>query len=98
MTYTEVCEAKSKAEMVEKFRLLLKSCAKKFGGTPESHELMQLANVGYFSGYYNSATAKRVLKWLGAEHPIFGTAHANGYLSSSDALEIGKKLGSTHRE
>lgn len=79
--------------MVKKFRLLLKSCAKKFGGTPESHELAQLANVGYFSGYYDSSTAKRVLKWLGAEHPIFGTAHVNGTLASSDAFEIGKKLG-----
>lgn len=90
MTYSDVCEAKTKAEMVSRFDDLLKEMVKSHGGTPESHRKMQLSNVGYFSGYYGSGTAARVLKWLGAVHPIFGTSHANGRLTPEAAFNAGK--------
>jgi hypothetical protein len=87
--YGDVCEAETPEEMRIRFSLLLKELCEREGGTPESHRAIQLSNVGYFSGYYSSATGKRVLDWLGAAHPIFGTSHADGTLKQEQALESG---------
>ena len=65
-TYTAVCEAKTKAEMQKQFSALLEAVVKKLGGTKKGHSKMQLSNVGYFAGYYDGKTRKRVSKWLGA--------------------------------
>jgi len=78
--YQDICEAKTKREMVRRFEVLLKEVAKRYGSTPESHRATQLSNVGYCSGYYDQKTAKRILDWLGARHPIFGSSHADGTL------------------
>jgi hypothetical protein len=91
--YRDVCEAATKEEMVQRFDALLKELSDREGGTPASHRTIQLANVGFFSGYYDSATAKRVLDWLGATHPIFGTAHADGTLTGEEAFKAGLELG-----
>lgn len=93
--YRDVCEAKTQDEMVRRFEALLNEVAEKHGGTPESHRPTQLSNVGYFSGYYSSETAKRVLDWLGATHPFFGTAHAHATLKAEDAFKAGLALGRT---
>jgi hypothetical protein len=79
------------------FNLLLTELAKREGGNADSHRAIQLSNVGYFSGYYDSATAKRVLDWLGATHPIFGEAHARGTLMNEDAFNAGVAIGEKHR-
>jgi predicted membrane-bound dolichyl-phosphate-mannose-protein mannosyltransferase len=71
-TYTQVCNANTKKEMIEQFNLLLKECVKKFGGTIEDHRKRQLQNVSYFAGYYNPTKRKNIFKWLETEHPIFG--------------------------
>ena len=70
--YRDVCEAKTKADMQAKFRLLLAEIVQKHGGTPESHKDTQLSSVVYFAGYYSPAVRKRVFDWLRAVHPIFG--------------------------
>jgi hypothetical protein len=93
MNYSDVCEAKTRAEMLSRFDALLKEISKSHGGTPESHRKIQLSNVGYFSGYYDGATAARVVKWLGATHPIFGTSHADGTLTPQAAFNAGKAMG-----
>lgn len=93
MKYPAICEATTKEQMQAYFEQHLKDCAEKFGGTPESHRAVQLSNVGYFSGYYSSETAKRVHDWLGATHPIFGASHADGTLKPEEALARGLALG-----
>lgn len=30
------------------------------------------ANIGYLSGYYGATEMKRIQKWFGVSHPIFG--------------------------
>lgn len=90
--YRNVCEAKTKRDMLARFETLLKELAEREGGTPEFYRAIQLSNVGYFSGYYDQATAKRVLKWLNAKHPIFGTAHADGTVTADAALNAGRTL------
>lgn len=86
ISYRDVCEAKTKKEMLARFDKLLKEVVKKYGGTKESNRVMQLSNIGYFSGYYDKKTWDRVHKWLGATHPIFGAS----YPTTEQALNSGK--------
>jgi hypothetical protein len=44
----------------------------RFGSTREEAEKTERANLGYYAGYYDDATAQRVLALFGAAHPIFG--------------------------
>lgn len=39
---------------------------------PEEAERIARANLGYYAGYYNTETRRRVLKLFDAEHPIIG--------------------------
>lgn len=87
MKYTDVCEAKTREEMVARFDALLAEVAAKHGGTPESHRAVQMQNVGYFMGYYDHATFSRVNEWLGAIHPVFG----GNYPAPAQALAAGKQ-------
>lgn len=43
------------------------------GLTREKSEDVERKSLGYFAGYYDSATAARVLELFGAGHPVFGT-------------------------
>lgn len=97
ITYADVCESKSKEEMVQRFDAMLNELCAREGGTPESYRLNELSNIGYWTGYYSSDTAKRVRDWLGATHPIFGTSHADGTLTSQQAFEAGESLGKSAR-
>lgn len=40
--------------------------------TRENAERIMLNNLGYWAGYHNPDTGKRVQKLFGAKHPIFG--------------------------
>ena len=86
MTYSEICEAKTRKQMKERLSTLLSQCAREFGGTRESHIDRQLSNIGYFSGYYDSKTMERVKKWIGAKHPVF-----DQMIVSERAQQIGSK-------
>ena len=92
-TYDDVCNAKTKKEMQKLFDLVLTECSKKFGGSVESHRTMQLSNVGYFAGYYDNKTRRRVDKWLHAVHPIFGKTNP----SASESFNAGIKRGQKAR-
>lgn len=89
MRYSDICEAKGKRQMRARFAVLLTEISAKFGGSPRSHESIQLNNVGYFAGYYDHATRARVQKWLNAVHPIFGRT----FPSAKQAFEAGKRIG-----
>lgn len=47
-----------------------------------------LANVGYFSGYYENKTADRIMEVFKTAHPIFGRRHP----SAEEALRQGAAL------
>ena len=44
------------------------------GRSPEEALSIELQNLGYYAGYYDAATMKRVYRLFGAAHPIFGTS------------------------
>jgi hypothetical protein len=48
-----------------------------------------LANIGYCTGYYDNATADRIMELFETEHPIFGKTHP----SPEEAFRLGMALG-----
>lgn len=46
-------------------------------------------NLGYYAGYYDQATAKKIYEFYECEHPIFGTH----FPTPEEAFDIGKKWG-----
>ena len=49
-------------------------------------------NLGYYAGYYDNETRKRVEKLFECSHPIFGSIEINGEISPESAFELGKKV------
>lgn len=47
------------------------------------------SNLGYFAGYYDSETRKRVERLFMCSHPVFGSIEKNGSPSSEDAFVHG---------
>jgi hypothetical protein len=48
----------------------------------------QRINLGYYAGYYDHATMKRVNLLFNTVHPIFGS----GSVTPQEAFELGKKM------
>jgi starvation-inducible outer membrane lipoprotein len=72
ITYSKICEAKTPEDMQVLFEALLLEICADHGGSPDKHRKTQMRNVGYFAGYYDPTTMRRVNEWLGAVHPVFG--------------------------
>lgn len=49
-------------------------------------------NLGYYAGYYDDKTRKRVEKLFNCSHPIFGSIESNGTPTAQQAFELGKSL------
>ena len=47
------------------------------------------ANIGYISGYYDSANMRRIQDWFQVAHPIFGSYEP----TPKEAFETGKRMG-----
>ncbi len=57
-------------------------------------ERIELSNLGYWAGYYDSATRKRVERLFRCAHPIFGAITEKGAPSPEEGLEMGRAMGS----
>jgi len=62
-----------------------------FGKTREEAVEIELANLGYYAGYYNDETRIRVEELFGCMHPFFGKAK-NGTLSVNKVLKVGENI------
>ena len=49
------------------------------------------SNLGYFAGYYDNETRKRVERLFNCSHPVFGSIEKNGVPTSEEAFNLGKK-------
>lgn len=58
----------------------------RFGNSREEAEKIERSNLGYYSGYGDSETMRRVNRMFGAVHPIFG---ANFAPTFEEALQAG---------
>lgn len=63
--------------------------------TMEEHIQIQKGNLGYYAGYYDSDTQRRVAKYFGAVHPIFGTAGVTPKEAFEAGVAAGKRLKKT---
>lgn len=61
----------------------------RYGRTQEEAEAIERQNLGYFAGYYDIETERRVEKLFGACHPIFGSVE-NGRPTAEQAFNMGQ--------
>ena len=55
------------------------------------------ANLGYYAGYYDAETRRRVECLFECAHPIFGAIAERGQPSQREAFEAGRRLGKAMR-
>lgn len=63
------------------------------GQTREEALRIQKANLGYWAGYYDPRTAKRVFSLFEAAHPVFGTTYPGPEEAIKKGVELAKKSG-----
>lgn len=56
-----------------------------------SAEQICKTNLGYYAGYYDSETRRRVEELFTCSHPIFGSIKNNGQPTPEEAFESGRK-------
>lgn len=49
-------------------------------------------NLGYYAGYYDNETRKRVETLFECSHPVFGSIETNGEMTPESAFELGKRI------
>ena len=55
-------------------------------------EQIARANLGYFAGYYDNDTRKRVEELFTCSHPVFGSIKNNGVPTPEQAFNMGKDI------
>lgn len=61
-----------------------------FGSSREEAESIERQNIGYYAGYADSATMRRVHELFDTEHPIFGRTTP----SPQEAIQAGRNQAS----
>jgi hypothetical protein len=64
-----------------------------FGADRKEAERIERVNLGYYAGYYDDETRKRVEKLFACAHPIFGAIAAVGAPTPEEALQAGLSMG-----
>jgi hypothetical protein len=74
------------------FEALVQRDITHFGTSRQEAERVERINLGYYAGYYDSATRERVERLFNCAHPYFGKVSENGTPSTDDAISMGRKL------
>ena len=98
MTYSDLygplSEIRTKQQADEYFEFLVSWRTKEFSMPRDEAERIERNNVGYWTGYLDEATARRVMELFQVEHPFFGTE----FPSLDEAFEIGVRAGTAARQ
>lgn len=89
MKITDPAEAKKYFEECVKHTM-------SFGKTREEAEAIERSNLGYYAGYYDTETRKRVERLFDCAHPVFGKAE-KGVPTAEEAFKMGEKMGEAMR-
>ena len=81
-------EVKTEEEAQDYLEHYIRYMMRKWGRSRAKAEENARANIGYWTGYHDSKTARRVMTLFGAAHPIFGTSRPE----PAEALAAGKKM------
>jgi hypothetical protein len=63
-----------------------------WGKTRKEAEKTERQNLGYYAGYYDSATRGRVERLFDCAHPVFGKISEKGPPTADEAMEAGARL------
>jgi hypothetical protein len=72
------------------FEACVKHCMR-FGKSREEAEQIERCNLGYFGGYYDDETQKRVNRLFHTTHPIFGDTRPTAEEALQAGIEAGRK-------
>jgi len=89
--YKPAMKIYTQKEADEYFEACVQHCMK-FGEIREEAEKIERSNLGYFAGYYDSATRMRVEKLFRCRHPIFGSIAEKGKPTAEEAFKMGEKF------
>ena len=93
MNYVEAMSIQTQEEADEFFERLIEHCMKQAPHMCRPQmERRQRENIGYFAGYYDNETRRRVERLFKCAHPIFGPISENGPPTPEQAFEMGKKF------
>jgi hypothetical protein len=57
-------------------------------------ERIERSNLGYWAGYYDNPTRRRVERLFRCAHPVFGAIEEKGPPTPEQAFEAGRAMGS----
>ena len=83
----------SDQEEADAYFLILEADLRRHGKTTNQARDIARQNLGYFAGYYDSATRKRVERLFKCAHPVFGSIAACGQPTADAALLAGMRKG-----
>ncbi len=66
--------------------------------TREGAEALERANLGYWAGYHDTETRRRIESLFRCAHPIFGSVEQFGEPTTDAALQSGLERGRKARE
>lgn len=92
--YRPAMEMKQPWEANEYFEILVAHCMS-WGHTREEAENIERQNLGYYAGYYDSGTRRRVEHLFSCAHPVFGKIaerEPSAALAFATGLTAGKEV------
>ena len=85
--YGSIVEAKTQDEADQKLKALVGLIVKE-GKSPRAAKKIAKANIGFYAGYYDEETARRVWKLYRTRHPVFGKR----WPKYDEAVHLGMKM------
>ena len=91
--YSPAMQITDQAEADRYFNFLVSECKKESGKTDIECAVIQQQNLGYYAGYYDNETRRRVERLFHCAHPVFGPIETEGAPSPEKAFELGLAAG-----
>lgn len=95
--YEPAMKIADQAEADAYFERCVEHTMTRFGRPRWEAEEIERANLGYYAGYFDNETRRRVERLFRCGHPIFGKIAAVGAPTPEEALQAGKDLASGSR-
>ena len=90
--YDPAMKIEDQDEANEYFERLVQRAITHFGQAREEAESVNRSNLGYYAGYYDAETRKRVERLFRCHHPVFGPISLIGSPTIEQALQAGKDM------
>lgn len=68
-----------------------------WGNNRQEAERIEKANLGYYAGYYDNETRRRVERLFQCSHPVFGSIAETGSPTPKEAFQAGVAMATNQR-